>query len=164
MSACKLEVAFVWFSFINCSCGVMTETIVFLPDQIGEKSNEKVEVKTRGKSNWMIKSTTVMTATKTIGCEIILFWPSDFIFVLDEDVFVFFEVFEDYARAASDGGQRIIGDMDGDLQSMGNELVEAFYEGAAADQIRPSAHDIGKDFRRGRLEDFSASLRPIYLC
>ena len=120
----------------------MTETIVFLPDQIGEKSNEKVEVKTRGKTNWMIKSTTVMTATKTIGCEIILFWPCDFIFVLDKNVFIFFEVLEDYTCAASNGGQRVIGDMDRDLQGMRNKLINAFYEGAAADQIRPTAHDI----------------------
>src|ERR1035437_1225218 len=44
--------------------------------------------------------------------------------------------------------------MDRNLQSMRNELIKSLDQSPAADQICSATHDIGKDFRRSRFQDF----------
>src|SRR3989344_3130256 len=68
--------------------------------------------------------------------------------ILNKHFLIGFQVFEDYAGAARDRGQRIVSDMDGNFHPLRKESVDTLNESAPADKIDAAPHDVSEDFRR----------------
>src|SRR5256885_6738771 len=69
-----------------------------------------------------------------------------------ETPLVVLELLKDLAAAASDAGERVVGDVDRDLGRLGDARVEAAEERAAAREVNALVHDVGDELRRGLLD------------
>lgn len=69
------------------------------------------------------------------------------------------DVFEGFARADCHAGNRVFGDVAGNLRLVGNELVDAIEKAAAARQTDTAFRDVARELGRGTLEHGTYALK-----